>query len=281
MLYYEILTEITHESAGQFIAVGNPVHPRRILDSHVLLIGCEGSYPICVGGREYTLTEGTFLLLPAGVEHYGTAPASDVQSHLWCHFDAQTVSVEEMPEADGALILPESGRIAHFEKYTVLFRQMIDAEYSEYANGENRRRICDAYISILLASLSDDCRREKKLTAGDKGAALVERVAEWIRLHACEGIQPADVSEHFGYNGDYLTLLFRRHKGLTIIEYINRRRIDVAKKLLVDTSLRIGEVAARAGFRDEKYFMKLFRRMENITPTEYRRTCARIHQNTY
>jgi len=281
MLYYEFSAEIAYESAGQFIAGGNPTHPRRMLDSHVLLIGCEGSYPIAVGGREYVLTEGMFLLLPAGVEHYGTAPASDAQSHLWCHFRAEALPQDAMPERAGALFLPESGRIAHMEKYAVLFRRMIDAEYSEYADGENRRRICGAYISILLASLCDDCRRAQMASAGDKGAVLVERVAEWIRLHACEGIQPSDAATQFGYNGDYLTQLFRRATGQTVGEYINRRRIDEAKKLLLDTSLRIGEVAARAGFRDEKYFMKLFRRMENITPTEYRRTCARIHQNTH
>ena len=281
MLYYEFPAEIAYESAGQFIAGSHSIHPRRMLDSHVLLIGCEGSYPIAVGGREYALTEGMFLLLPAGVEHYGTAPASDTQSHLWCHFRAEALQQDAMPERAGALFLPESGRIAHMEKYTVLFRQMIDAEYSEYADGENRRRICDAYIAILLAALCDDCRRAQKNAAGDKGAVLVERVAEWIRLHACEGIQPSDAAAQFGYNGDYLTQLFRRATGQTVGEYINRRRMDEAKKLLLDTGLRIGEVAARAGFRDEKYFMKLFRRMENITPTEYRRTCARIHQNTH
>ena len=178
------------------------------------------------------------------------------------------------------MFLPESGRLAQPEKYTVLFRQMIDAEYREYADPKNRSRICDAYLSILLSSLCDDCARGQK-QKGDKGAALVERVAEWIRLHACEGIQPSDAAEHFGYNGDYLTQLFHRLTGQTVGEYINRRRIDEAKKLLVDTSLRIGEVAARTGFRDEKYFMKLFRRMENITPTKYRSTCARLHQNTH
>lgn len=281
MFCYEFPAQITYESAGQFIAGGNPTHPRRILDSNVLLIGCEGTYPISVSGREYTLSEGTFLLLPAGVEHYGTMPASDIQSHLWCHFDAAAVYHEAFPEHSGTLILPESGHIAHLEKYTVLFRQMIDAEYSSYADAGNRRRVCDAYISIILSSLSDDYRREQMKPTRDRGTVLVERVAEWIRLHACEGIQPSDTAAHFGYNGDYLTQLFRRMTGMTMGEFINRRRLDEAKKLLLDTSLRIGEVASRAGFRDEKYFMKLFRRMENITPTEYRQTCARIHQNMH
>lgn len=277
-------------SAGQFIAQNHPVHPRRTLDSHVLLIGCGGEYPISQNGVDYVLRDRTFMLLPAGREHYGTSPASTGQSHLWCHFflppDRELIESADLPKSssDGYCVIPAYGEISHMETLRILFRQLIDAEYKAYADEATRKNVCDSYLRVILCELCDDCL-SRELEKQNKNAqkygrkAITARAAEWIRLHCGEGISAKDVSAALGYNGDYLTQIFREETGMTISEKINGCRLDSAKKLLLNSDMRISEVALQVGFGDVKYFMKLFKKSENATPTEYRRSFYHIHLN--
>ena len=137
--------------------------------------------------------------------------------------------------------------------------------------------ICDCYIKILLLSLAQQC---KEHTSKDiKSKAMTERIKEWIRLHACEGITVRDVAAAFTYNPDYLTQLIKADTGMTLCGYINNIRLAMAKDLLLNSNLNIAQIAYKVGFSDEKYFLKLFRRKENVTPTQYRNSYSRTHIN--
>lgn len=58
---------------------------------------------------------------------------------------------------------------------------------------------------------------------------------------------------------------------MSMQEYIQKVKIDRAKEELGRTDLSIKEIAHRLGFEDEKYFMKVFRKHQQMTPTEFRR----------
>ena len=121
------------ESAGRFVSFNHPYHPRRILSSAVLLLGYSGSYPIAQAERKYQLEPDTFMILFPGQEHYGYAPASDGQSHFWCHIQVpashRILESDSLPETDHC-ILPEFGHLQHTEKLCILFNQLIDAANS-------------------------------------------------------------------------------------------------------------------------------------------------------
>ena len=128
---------------------GGAVHPRRTLDSYVLLLGCEGEYAIEQDGVEYMLTPGTYMLLLAGHTHGGTKPCPPKPSHFWCHFymrsgtyitDAPSIKSAETKNSGYApldippntceneeLILPQFGTIPSTEKYRLLFNSLIDS----------------------------------------------------------------------------------------------------------------------------------------------------------
>lgn len=261
-------------SAGNFIALNNPTHPRRCLDSAVLLLGRRGSNPIGQDGRDYILTEGSFMLLFPGYEHYGYAPASDAASYFWCHFYLPPEPTE------GTLLLPEYGVLQDPKPYYILFHQMIDAANKEYSSPESAVSICSAYLKIILTGLAEDYRKES--SEGElhrKRRMLASRVTEWIRLHCEEKISPKTVADSFHYNTDYLTQAFKAETGMTLGEAINRSRVEKAKQFLQNTDMRISEIAALTGFEDDKYFMKTFKKYESVTPSEYRQSYFRIHIN--
>ena len=71
-------------------------------------------------------------------------------------------------------------------------------------------------------------------------------------------------------NASYFSRLFKKETGEGVIDYINKVRIERAKVLLRNTDLKSSEICSMVGVLDSKYFSKLFKKMEGLTPSEYR-----------
>jgi two-component system response regulator YesN len=90
----------------------------------------------------------------------------------------------------------------------------------------------------------------------DSSDAYVERaVAEIVDL---------------GITGGHLTRIFKAKTGLTFSEYLCRYRMKRAAELLRDPAVHVGEAADLVGYRDQRYFSSLFRRLVGVTPTQFR-----------
>ncbi len=274
---------ISFASAGRFISHNMQAHPKRILNHFVLLLGYSGECKLAQDGREYVLKKGTFQILFPDTLHHGTEPTSIDQSHFWCHFnlpDGFFIKETDQPkelEKNGLCILPEFSQINNCEKFFVLFSQMIDEAEKIYEGNELAKVICDSYTKILLLLLSVQCR-ENLLNASRKHAATA-KLKEWLRIHARDGITARDAANALDYNPDYLTQILKADTGMTLCEYLNDIRLKEAKNLLLNSNRTISEIAYEVGFSDEKYFMKLFKQKENVTPTQYRNAHVRIHLN--
>ena len=70
---------------------------------------------------------------------------------------------------------------------------------------------------------------------------------------------------------------FRRSYGVTVLHYLNRRRMEHAEKLLRESDMTLEEIADRCGFADADYFSRVFRRRHGTGPLAYRRGTDRYH----
>lgn len=270
--------DVRFASAGQFIAGGASIHPRRTLPTAVLLAGVSGRYPIAQEGRAYVLEADTFMLLFPFREHMGTAPAEGNQSHYWCHFTVPDSARHADGPAPDGLSIPEFGRLKHPERTALLFRQLIDASERAYAVPAAREELCNLYTRILLREIAEDTLEESGGRARS-GRAVVARVKEHLRVHAAEEIALGDVAARFHYNADYLAHIFHQETGLTMCGYLLAERVAAARKLLLETGLSVAAVASACGFGDEKYFMRAFKRHVGVTPSQFRRAHCRLHTN--
>ena len=92
----------------------------------------------------------------------------------------------------------------------------------------------------------------------------------FIRQHACEGIQVADVARAADVSRSTLDARFRRVVGRTVHEEIQRNQLNAAQQLLTTTNLPVEEVAQRAGFSSAQYMNAVFQRLLGQTPGRYR-----------
>jgi two-component system response regulator YesN len=99
---------------------------------------------------------------------------------------------------------------------------------------------------------------------------LIDKSLAYISGHYTSEITLQQLADHVHMSKNYFCLQFKHHTGLNFIDYLIRLRIGKAKELIGDHSLKIYEVAERAGFNDVKYFSKLFKKMTGLSPVDYR-----------
>ena len=99
---------------------------------------------------------------------------------------------------------------------------------------------------------------------------LMLRAVYYIKLHYAEDIALTDVARYANVNPNYLSGSFQKEMGLSVREYITSQRVNAAKRLLTEEDLRIADIAEAVGVHDVKYFSRLFKKAEGMTPGEYR-----------
>ena len=103
----------------------------------------------------------------------------------------------------------------------------------------------------------------------------VKFAVEWIRQHACERIDAADVVAAMGCSRRLADLNFRKATGRTILDEIHARRLERAKELLKFTDVPIDDIPARCGYVPGPYLGILFRRTTGMTMRQWRKNALR------
>ena len=123
------------------------------------------------------------------------------------------------------------------------------------------RTLLQEYAYILRQSEAGTC---------ENSHYLLERILVYIEEHLCTELSCDLVGEHFGVSGNYIAQVFARNMNCGFSEYVTRLRMELARSLLEYSSLNVGEIAARCGFRQMNYFIRVFRRRHFCTPLRYR-----------
>jgi LacI family transcriptional regulator len=99
----------------------------------------------------------------------------------------------------------------------------------------------------------------------------VAKALRFVREHACQGIQVSDVIAQTKHSPSTLERRIKALFGRSLKSEITRVKVDSAKLLLQETNLKISQIAARTGFSEPKYFSEVFRSVQGVTPTTYRK----------
>jgi transcriptional regulator GlxA family with amidase domain len=111
------------------------------------------------------------------------------------------------------------------------------------------------------------------------GAALVQEIQAFIADRAAQDISLDLLAERFGTSRRHLTRLFREQTGRSIVEFHQGKRIALARRMLTDTDLPVGEIAFRAGFESGSALSRAVRRAADDSPSGIRRAMARPVKN--
>ena len=107
-------------------------------------------------------------------------------------------------------------------------------------------------------------------TKQSRGSYQIEQCKNYISRHIFKKIQLEKIAEYVGLNPHYLSGLFSKSEGITIEQYIQREKMDVACNLLKYSDRSIAEIAQYIGIQSQSNFAALFKKWKGQTPSEYR-----------
>jgi two-component system response regulator YesN len=100
----------------------------------------------------------------------------------------------------------------------------------------------------------------------------IYEIKEYIDSNYCQEIRISLFTDKYFLSREYLMKLFKNEFGCGIYEYVLRVRMEKARELIADPTVKIHSIAQMLGYSDNNYFSKAFRNYFGISPSDYRCT---------
>ncbi|WP_274652045.1 response regulator transcription factor [Paenibacillus humicola] len=118
-------------------------------------------------------------------------------------------------------------------------------------------------IRIRLAHL-------KAIGEAEDGNKIVKKVKAFIDQNIQHQLTLAEAAEQVHFNPTYFSEYFKEKSGETFMQYVTRVKIEKAKAMLADPTIKINDISDFLGYKDPRSFSKMFKMVLGLTPTEYR-----------
>lgn len=177
--------------------------------------------------------------------------------------------IEVMQEAKRADILPYTMILSGYDEFKYC-QQALRLGAKEYLLKPVRSSDILQMVNQAADELFGVQEAAEAQQAGEKNR-LVELAREYVEEHYYENLMLADVAQKAGISAGYLSTLFQKELAKGFVDYLNEVRIEHACTYLQQNFLKTYEVAYRVGFKDEKYFSKVFKKIKGQSPSEYRK----------
>lgn len=151
-------------------------------------------------------------------------------------------------------------------------------EFIEFNEKELINQICSCctlyeIITLLETRFTLFCDYVKKSSE----VKIIEKVLNYMDIHYNEDLKLEKIADLFGYNPAYLGRLLYCRIGTNFNLYIERKRLDKAKDMLIHTDIKIPEICNLIGYQNVEYFYRKFKKYTSLTPGNYRaRHCNKL-----
>ena len=184
----------------------------------------------------------------------------------------------QMPLKDGIEVM-QAAKNAGLHPITIILSGYDEFKYAQQGirYGAKEYLLKPLRASDILKCLNDITNKYLGITEEENSLEKIEQsnffiktAKEYIAEHYPENVSLTEVAEAAGISGGYLSTLFTQYEKCGFVDYLNQIRIERACCYLEQKTLKNYEIAYKFGFRDEKYFSKVFKKIMGVTPKEYR-----------
>ena len=137
---------------------------------------------------------------------------------------------------------------------------------NEVSTLNNVERLCEWIIKVL--DRFSECMYNIE---NINNFHIIQKSMEYINNSDNTNISLDNVAEHVYLSPSYFSRLFKKEMGINFIDYLNKVRIEDSKKYLMDLKISLSDIAHTVGFTDQSYYTKVFKKIEGISPGQYRK----------
>ncbi|MCV4232644.1 AraC family transcriptional regulator [Virgibacillus sp. LDC1] len=273
-----------HYAQFQRMATGS-LPQRRLYDFELLYV-YQGEAATTMYGNRYRIEAGQLIFLPSGVYHQNEVVSHPDARFLGIHFDffdeldIQTEAdmiVNEVVldtdkfahEAVSSEFPPLSSRVIYTPPLPCV--QMMERIVEEFTlRPAGYELACKGLMLDVLVQLLRTHPSQALTETSPHDAKLIELMSQIEKTPAKDWSNKV-IAEHLMLSPDHTAKLFKRFAGMPPSEFVQTVRHREARRLLRESDISIEAVGEGVGYPDIHYFSRIFRRLEGITATDYRK----------
>ncbi|MDR2094683.1 MAG: AraC family transcriptional regulator [Treponema sp.] len=228
-----------------------------------------GEAEVHVNDKPYRMEKGVIMLIPKGSSHDFQVTAREGMKTVELKFVTSDPAMEALISQMN-ILMHDDGTIFNIMSRIVLEGQRQSLYYKEMSNALLMECILTIYrmirhTSVSVFESSSPDQGETKSNHVD----LLDRVDNYIGKNFYKKLSLSDIAAACGYNQDYIYRCIKKKTGFSVIRYINRKKFDRARELIMHTELSLSEIAWNLGFETLQYFSRFFKEYAGISPSEY------------
>ena len=278
------------QEVGSLSAIRPHTSKREKLQSYLCFMVEDGEGELVYEGKKYELRSGDVVFIDcrkAYSHSTGMNPNAGLWSLRWCHFYGPSIPAiyakycerGGLPVIRGADVSVDLARGADMgrrddvscgadvSQYAAILTDIYTlASSSDYIRD---MRINGKLNDLLTLLMESSWHREAHTNAPKK--MEISRVKSFLDEHYEEKLSLESVASHFFIDKHYLARLFKEQYGVTLVTYLQQVRITHAKRMLRFTDKSIEEIGLECGIGELNYFSRVFKKLEGVSPSEFRR----------
>lgn len=238
----------------QFYGYGQKILAFRISPAKIpfydLTIVLSGELTYIADNQTIVLKKNDAMLLPPGTirsRNAGCEPTSFISFNFTLLPDVELPLERYMPNSISADVR---------KLFTIFTQKYLSSYYHSKAKFIN-------ILNYLLLDLLD-------VTTLKSSNEHVQNIIKYIEGHITEKLSLQSISQSIGLTKEYTATIFKKETGRTVTEYINERKMFLAKEYIVHNKMSLNDISNYLGFDNYNYFSRIFKRYFKTTPSDFR-----------
>jgi len=249
-----------------------------------IIMPINGKFTVLVNEKKYILKPGEIIIIPSGELHETQSPEKG--ERYICLFDIDCISrikslTSILTVFNAPFLINNETAPEIISDCIACINRMADIYFAEESTWE--LKMYSEFLNFF--AIIGQYRLDKLMTfpakIGSKQKEYMEKfnaLFTYIDRHYTDDLSLEFAADYTGYSKYHFTRLFKQFSSTTFYDYLCFKRIKVAEDLLINPSLSITDVAIRSGFPSISTFNRLFKKLKNCTPSEYREL---LEKNTF
>ena len=215
-----------------------------------------------VDGEEWVLHQGEAMFYDTGQHHMQYSDADVAVCYITITFDMELADCASLCNCKFTIdsyLAQLLDKILYEKEHSIFYSEDLIACYlKEFVIKIIRSQISQKNATGSYATYQYNIEKD-----------LVERTAAYIEQNLSERLTVKEIAAHVNVSQSYLSVLFKRHRKYTLIEYINRVRLEHCKELIREGKYSITQIAELVGYSSVQYLSRQFKSVVGISPSEY------------
>ena len=265
---------VYHQESGYFQAGKKYYTTRQGIDSFLIKLTVSGGGILEYGGSTGTVGPGQFYWIDCMEwQKYYTDPEAGHWDVIWTHFSGATARAYY--EAYCKLGGPTIGATLDGSPMYNILETLLRRCHSPDSMSLTEQNLIqfDVQTSGILTQLIMECFSSigGNLGGQQQIPPVIRDIRIYLAEHYTEKITLSNLAERFNLDPFYLQKLFKRWMGQSPMEYLIYLRMTRAKSLIAGSTMTISEIAGTVGVDNISHFTRQFKKMEGMTPLQYRK----------